>query len=326
MFIKNFIIIFFIILIIFIIIDKYLKNTDKNKLSIKNKNYDNAILIFHQGWTDIFNSLSLINYYHNKYSKLYVIIRKDAIEIIKFYIKDLNNVELIIIDNKKFISGRFINDYELCNYIILNNPTISNSSDYLFHGLCDIHRDKYKNSFIKNSILDYSKFVNNYYEVYDIPISTRIDYFIFSRDYKLENLKYNNFIKDNGEKYILYHSNDNNIDFIKNKKNEKYINLNKKSNIFFDYIKILENSIEIHLIDSSWAVFIYLLDAKYRLFKNKKIYLYPTRGYSKMFKEPIQLDNWIFVKQNFFNIFINLLNESLITDLPKYYINQIFNS
>ena len=311
-----------IFIIIFIIINKYLKNTNKNKLSIKNKKSNNAILIFHQGWTDIFNSLSLINYYNNKYLKIYVVIRKDAIEIVKFYIKDLNNIELIIIDNKKFINGRFTNNYELCNYIIINNPNISSNSDYLFHGLCDIYRNKYKNAFLKK--MNISNFVNNFYEAYDIPISTRIDYFIFSRDYTLENSKYNNFIKENGEKYILYHSNDNNIDFIKNKKIEKYINLNKKSNIFFDYIKILENSIEIHLIDSSWAVFIYLLDAKYMLFKNKKIYLYPTRGYLKMFKEPLQLSNWIFVEQNFFNIFINTINQSLITDLPKYYINKIF--
>lgn len=326
MFNRNNIIIFFIILIIFIIIDKYLHNINKNKLIISNKKYDNAILIFPQGWTDIFNSLSLINYYHTKYLKLYIVIRNDAIEILQFYIKDLNNIELIIIDNKKFINGRFTNDFELCNYIIINNPDISNNSEYLFHGMCDIYTNKYKNFFIKHQLLDPLNFVTNYYKAYNIPISTKIDYFIFNRDYKLENLTYNNFIKDNGEKYILYHSNDNNIDFIINKKNENYINLNRKSNLFFDYIKILENSIEMHIIDSSWAIFIYLLDAKYKLFKNKKIYLYPTRGYIKMFKEPIILDNWIFVKQDFFKVIINMLNETFITDLPKYYINKIFNN
>jgi len=50
------------------------------------------------------------------------------------------------------------------------------------------------------------------------------------------------------------------------------------------------------------AAFIYLLDTKYNLFNNKKIYLYPIRGYTKMFNDPIKLDNWIFVKQNFFTI------------------------
>jgi len=249
MYIKNYIIIFFIILISFIIINKYFK---KNNLTTRNIKYDNSILIFEQGWTDIFNCLSLINYYHTKYLKLYVVIRNDAIEIVNFYIKDLNNIELIIFDNKKFINGPIINDAKLCNYVISNYSKISNNLDYLFHGFSDVCSNKYKNSFIKNYLLNPSNFVNNFYILYNIPISTRIDYFIFSRDNKLENLTYNNFIKENGKKYILYHSNDNNIDFIGIKKNEKYINLNKKTNIFFDYIKILENAIEIHLIDSSW--------------------------------------------------------------------------
>ena len=48
-----------------------------------------------------------------------------------------------------------------------------------------------------------------------------------------------------------------------------------------------------HLLDSFWGVFIYLLDAKYKLFKNKKITLYVKRGYYKMFTEPVKLDNWI---------------------------------
>ena len=65
--------------------------------------------------------------------------------------------------------------------------------------------------------------------------------------------------------------------------------------IFFDMIKVLENSIEIHLLDSVWGAFVYLLDAKYRLFKNKKIFLYAKRGYKSMFEEPVKLNNWIIV-------------------------------
>ena len=39
-----------------------------------------------------------------------------------------------------------------------------------------------------------------------------------------------------------------------------YVNLSRSTNIFFDYIKILERSREMHLLDSVWAVFVYLLD------------------------------------------------------------------
>ena len=171
-----------------------------------------------------------------------------------------------------------------------------NNSDILFHGWADKYRtDHYKDKFLKIMEIDGKNFVNNFYLPYDIPTNNRIENFIFTRDTELENNTYNNFINENGEKYILYHSNDDNTDFITNKTSEKYINLNKKTNTFFDYIKILENSIEIHVIDSSWGAFIYLLNCKYGLFKDKKIYLYPTRGYIEMFQNPILLDNWTFV-------------------------------
>jgi len=68
--------------------------------------------------------------------------------------------------------------------------------------------------------------------------------------------------------------------------------LNNITEIFFDMIKVLENSIEIHLIDSVWGALIYLLDAKHNLFKNKNIYLYAFRKHHKMFTEPVKLKNW----------------------------------
>ena len=58
-------------------------------------------------------------------------------------------------------------------------------------------------------------------------------------------------------------------------------------------IKVLENAIEIHLLDSVWGAFIYQLDAKYKLFQSKKIVLYAKRGYHKMFLSPVKLNNWI---------------------------------
>ena len=67
---------------------------------------------------------------------------------------------------------------------------------------------------------------------------------------------------------------------------------NTKSDIFFDMICILQNAFEIHLIDSIWAAFIYLLDAKYKLFNDKQIYIYALRGHHAMFTRPIKLLNW----------------------------------
>ena len=76
-------------------------------------------------------------------------------------------------------------------------------------------------------------------------------------------------------------------------KDSKFVDLNKATNTFFDYIKILENSKEIHLLDSVWGVFVYQIDAKYGLFKNIPITTHCLRGYIPMFTEPIKLNNWI---------------------------------
>jgi hypothetical protein len=80
-------------------------------------------------------------------------------------------------------------------------------------------------------------------------------------------------------------------------KNKTIVNLNRRTNIFFDYIKILENALEVHLRVFSWGGICYHLDCKYKLFQNKKIYVYCHRSYKigmiTMFTEPIKLDNWI---------------------------------
>ena len=288
-----FIFLIILIILLFTLVNNFLRKTD---IIDTFSNNQEGILFFCQGWTDIFNNLSLINYYLPKYSKLHVIIRNSVSDLVSFYIKDLNNVNLIIFDDTIYCDGSICKDDKIYDYIKVNFIDILNNSDILFHGWVDKYRnDQYKDKFSINMESNKNNFVNNFYLTYDISINNRIENFIFTRDIQLEDKSYNNFIKENGEKYILYHSNDDNTDFIINKTSDKYINLNKKTNIFFDYIKILENSIEIHLIDSSWGAFIYLLDSKYGLFKDKKIYLYPTRGYIEMFQDPILLDNCIFV-------------------------------
>ena len=238
-----------------------------------------GILYFHQGWTDIINCLALINYYCNIYDKIYLIIRNDSDQLINFYTKDITNIQIFYEEKKNIDENGIqfvINKY---NNINLNNV------DFLGIGCHDyIRKDQYNNKF---RCID-GCFVKGFYESYDIPYISRVDNFIFNRNYQLEEETYNNFINLYGTEYILYH------EVIENYNNNlKIINLNGISNIFFDYIKILENAIEIHLLDSVWGAFIYHLNAKYKLFKNKKIVLYAKRGYRKMFEEPIKLDNWI---------------------------------
>ena len=238
-----------------------------------------GLLYFHQGWTDIINSFGLINYYCNKYDKIYLIMRDDAKRLVDFYTNDLTNIE-ILYEPKDSLSFDFvINKY---NFLKLEQP------DKLGIGIHDEHRtDEYKGMFDKTTKA--TCFVEAFYKCYNIPYNIRIDDFTFTRNYDLEQATYQNFVNKYGNDYILYHEVISNYDESKN-----IINLNGVSDTFFDMITVLEHAIEIHVLDSVWAAFIYQLDAKYGLFKHKKISVYLNRNYKTMFSKPILLDNWAF--------------------------------
>jgi len=240
-----------------------------------------GIIYFHQGWTDIINCLSLLNYYSEKYIQIYLVIRSDSKELVDFYTNNIKNLTVFYEDISTTNSNAI-------QFVINKYPNLNlQNSDFIAIGGHDhCRKDEYNNKF---EHID-GCFVKGFYESYNIPYIIRVNYFIVTRDYELEDKIYNNFINLYGSNYILYHEviEDYNKDI-------PIVNLNGKTNIFFDYIKILENAIEIHLLDSVWAVLIYLLDCKYQLFNNKKIFLYNKRGYRKMFEEPIKLENWIII-------------------------------
>ena len=212
-----------------------------------------GILYFHQGWTDIINCLSLIDYYLDKY-QLHLIIRDDSKNLIDYYIGNKNVIVHYI--NKNILDNTNINQtiekFNLGNY------------ETLFHGYHDKYNNikninKFKSLHIKNG-----NFVRYFFETYNIPFNVRINYFNIERKLLDENNIYEQFIKKYGNNYILYHGIDTNN--IKNMNNENIIDINLISDIFFDYIKVIENAKELHL-------------------------LYAKRGYIDMFLQ-IKLLNW----------------------------------
>ena len=248
-----------------------------------------GILYFHQGWTDIINCLGLINYYSEKYDTIFLIVRTDAQNLINYYVNGLKNIKLVYLD-KKFLSeiqpGVGLKNTKNLLNITKNLYKVSNNNDLLYHGGHDLHRkDQFINHFNTSKKAGY--FSEKFYTIYNIPYINRINYFNFIRNHDIENKIYNDFVKKNGKEYILYHKIIKNYD-----KSKKIINLAEISNTFFDYIKVLENSIEIHLLDSVWGAIVYHLDCKYKLFQDKKIFLYTNRGHGEMFRKPIKLDNW----------------------------------
>lgn len=235
-------------------------------------------IFFHQGWTDIINCLPLINYHSKKYDRLDVIIRKDSRDLIDFYLRQFNNVNPLYLDKETLDEGNF-------QIQMGRNDTI------LFFGVHDRFRtDTHKNSFVKNRDLF---FTEGFYSSYNIPYEERVNSFNVLRNHKLEDEVYKKVIGDYDGEYILVHEDvERGLSLGTDDKDIKVIKLNGVSDVFFDYIKVLENAKSIHLIDSVWAAICYLLDAKYALLKNIDITVHCLRGYGEMFIEPQKLPNW----------------------------------
>ena len=233
-----------------------------------------ACVYFHQGWSDIVNCISLINYYSNNYEEIFVIIRKDAKELINYYVKNLQNVNILYINND---DGRFYGNFELkqeegAEYIPsdrndFHGTIIINKDMFLaFHGEHDMYRnDKYHAEWYKSPNDKYlGNFVEKFYTIYDINYMERINSFAFTRNYDIENKIYEEFVSKNGENYVLYHDNPTwnytpqniatEIKFENKLEGFNYVNLNKMSNTLLDYIKVFEKAKEIYLIDSIWAL------------------------------------------------------------------------
>lgn len=261
-------------------------------------------VFFHQGWTDIIMCLPLINYYLSKYNEVTVLIRSDAKELINFYINGLVGVNVIYIntDNGRFHGNVLQSNHTLITYEN-NILLIPYDYDIMFHAEFDKFRnDRYKFRWYSPHPQN-MHFSEMFYVLYGIDFKERINSFSLKRDFILEKIQYNEFIKTNGTEYILYHDDiENNkhgpyhvptkIDFDKIESNYTYVNLNKSSQLFFDYIKIIQNAKEIHLIDSVWGCLLYQLDAKYNILNGKEVNLYCKRGHHGLFLKPITLDNW----------------------------------
>jgi len=279
------------------------------KIQMKN---NKGCVYFHQGWTDIIMCMSLINYYKSRYETIYVLIRSDAKELIDYYVSGLENVFIVYLDtdNGRFYGG--FNTFSDGNEVTyLNNiVNIPKDFDLLFHAEHDKYRkDEFKYYWYRpeNQKKPAKHFSEMFYIFYDIDFQTRIDYFMVNRNLPLEDITYQRFIEKHGKDYVLYHDDENNhehgslhvstkINFDTILENHTYVNLNKQSRVFFDFIKVIENAKEIHLVDSVWACLLYQLDAKYGIFKNKEINLYCKRGHENLFLYPARLENWKIIK------------------------------
>lgn len=241
-----------------------------------------AALYFHQGWTDIINSLALVNYYSERFDHLTLVMRHDAHPIVTYYVQQFNNVT--------------VDYYSKADLDINLSGVAANYSDMtlLFLGVHDAVRNDGSKNIFRTTKPD-TFFVAKFYLCYGVDYMTRISYFNLARARELEDQVFENFTANHGKDYVLYHEDiERGIMLNKNgfKRGAAWVDLDKKSYIFFDYIKVMENASEMHLLDSVWAAVVYQIDARFGLFRNIPITVHCLRGYREIFLEPVQLPNW----------------------------------
>jgi hypothetical protein len=257
----------------------------------------------HQGYGDIFTSNSLCNYYSELNDELIIFTScKHRKKLIDSIYKGNDKIKCII---PSFIE---YNGYDTC----LECMTYGTSGmcyrdvnqkckfiDYSPYSDCiNIKIGSFKNyssweEYVRNSF----SFSHAFYGYNGLSDDIRIDKFKINRDYDLENESYNESGLI-GKDYIVIHedvSRGITIDHTKINHGLMY-DLNDKSDIMIDQIKILENAKEIHLIDSSYSVMIYFLSFHNDKIKNipKFLHKHPHNRDFNIYKQPVA-DNWYFL-------------------------------
>jgi hypothetical protein len=245
----------------------------------------NNLLIFHQGWTDIINSLALVNFYLKQFSEISVLIRDDAAALLKYYCRNSKGVDIIPLK---------IHDFSLANtefVSFINNVR----GERLYHGTWDkLRSDKFQGAYDRSDLF----FVDKFYEAYGIDKDTRYQYFEFSEYPELENSREEAFLLNHGNNNYLAHYPAHDLN-ARNQIHSEFaegvvpVNLDQTSQIFFDQYRILQRASKIVMIDSVYAALCNILDSKFRCFSHVPIVVKCLRGYNLMYAASSNLDNWI---------------------------------
>lgn len=247
----------------------------------------NALLFFHQGWTDIINCLPLITWYSKRYKKLYVLMREDAWMLVQFYIRGTTNVVPI------YVPKQLLGEVSWRRLVDIEHHKITKFELIAHYDSDRPDNDPYKGAYARRNALDDAPFERLFYEAYEIPYIERVNSFVLYRDPIAEEVAYTKLIKR--EPYICTHTNPELQLYVKPEEGVDIVELNQSSPMFFDYIRILQHAKAIHVIDSVWAAVCYMIDAKYGLLETVPVYLYCHRDFHRMFTQPVHRPNWTIV-------------------------------
>jgi hypothetical protein len=195
----------------------------------------NTIIIFpHQGLGDLLICNGIFREFAKKKIKVFVMVKKSSALQAGVMLQDISNIRLLIfVDQLELMIVHLINFLALLNFEV-------------------IRLGSYGSNFIPIG----TRVDQSFYDQAGLSLDLRWDNFIFARDRDKEQLLYSLLVKS--QPYIFLHE---------DQKRDMVINRNLidtqspvveplpegEGFTIFDYLKIIENASEIHVIESSFA-------------------------------------------------------------------------
>ncbi len=221
---------------------------------------EEEIFIYHHlGLGDNISCHGIVRYHCENYRKVYIFCKEHNYRNVRYMYNDLNNLEIIVADDKDAIS-----------YIIKNR--INNLLTIGF-----------------NKLNEKENFELQFYNMANLPIEYKYEKFFINRDLKKEKELFNSLNIKEGE-YIFVH--DGGYELKNETINQEEIIIKPNGGDFFDWIYVIEHAKQIHCIDSSFLCLVDVLDLdnKIKLFNHRYCRNYPDN--IKLYTKK----NWKFIK------------------------------
>jgi hypothetical protein len=244
------------------------------------------ILLSHQNPIDILYISGYIKYIESNesdlYEKIYLILNK-SLEPLFNSLYSMTQIKAI------FITDIVLNDdpqliIKTSLLEIIKN-TIPNSI-FKYLGIYEIFENK---SNFRNLLQTKTfNFIDCFYITNYVPTDYKIEYFSYQPDISKQEQYFYDLIGEIGPEYDIICEP---CDFTLIQSKNKFINLTNISTEIFNFIKIIENADQIHISFCLVADVIYLLQQKYNLLQNKKIFFHKKSITHSLYKDDIYLDN-----------------------------------
>jgi len=256
-------------------------------------------ILGHQGWTDFFSQFGLYIHFLNLYKSATVLV-VDPQQIV--FVKRLflgsgiavehmetieQNGEVCVLCHQRGHPTQCPRQGGKCRY---PNPKFYDK----IQGLCVFDNPERWSEVYSKTLEKGQSFVEAFYIYHGLSIENMYTSFNVIRTPELE-------LDTPKTPYLVYHVQPTvGFPLERLRKDISHMSLDKRCPDFFGCIRILENAKEIHVIQSSYCMFVYLLQLRYGLFKDIPIFVYASARYNantdyKHLNRHPQLPNWTFL-------------------------------